>query len=206
MTVRLSFGSFLLLALLLTGCSSTSLVNSWHDDQYAGPALQRVMVIGVLEKDINRRFFETQFVDKIKEEGRDGVASFRFLEDLTAIADRQQLDAAVQAAQVDSLLIVSVQGVEVKEEYRPGYISWEPSISAGYWDYYHHAYTARYVPGRTLVNRTVQLESRVYAVGNGEDLVWAGNTESFNPSTAQRAVDELADLIISEMKKADLID
>ncbi len=190
---------------LLAGCSKTNLVNSWHDEQYNGPPLTKVMVVAMLDKDINRRFFETSFVDKVIREGGNGVASFRYMENLAEFKDRPKLVAAVEKSGADALLIVSVKGVHEEDIHTQGYFSWQPmGYARGYHGYYSQAYTARYVPGRNLVNRVVQLESRVYAV-EGEKLVWGGQTESFNPTSIKRAVNQLVDVIIDDMQDAGLI-
>lgn len=195
----------LLVVMFLAGCAGTDLVNSWHEAQYSGPPLHKVMVVGMLEKDISRRFFETQFVDALQSRGREGVQSFHYIENLQDFDNKEKLVAAVQKSGVDAVLLVSLQGVQEEDHHTQGYFTWQPSFYHGYAGYYHHAYTARYVPGHNLVQRKVRLESRVYAVQGGK-LIWAGYTESFNPSSAQKAIDQLAEIIIDDMQEYGFID
>ena len=192
------------LLLLLSGCSKTSLVNSWHDDQYQGAKLNKVMVIGMLEKEVNRRFFEAEFVDRVKARHGSGVPSFRYIEHVGDIDSKDKLYKAVEESGVDSVLIVSVTSKKEEDHHTQGYFTWQPVMYPGYWGYYHQAYTARYVPGHNLVNREVRLESRVYAVETGK-LVWAGHSQTFNPTSVARVVKQLSKLIIKDMRKAGLI-
>jgi hypothetical protein len=47
-----------LIALALAACAATSLTNSWKSPDYKGPALKKLLVVGVSNQPVVRRTFE----------------------------------------------------------------------------------------------------------------------------------------------------
>ena len=45
------YTGLLFIFVFIAGCSTTSLVNSWSDPKSTGPALQKILVIGVIKDD-----------------------------------------------------------------------------------------------------------------------------------------------------------
>ena len=56
-------------------------------------------------------------------------------------------------------------------------------------------------PGYTV---TVKLEIIVFSVKT-EQMIWAGATQSVNPKSGKKLVNEAAGLIVKDMKKAELL-
>ena len=194
------------LAAFVTACTTTKLVTRWHDAEYKGPPLEKVLVVGVMKDDIKRRFFEDEFVKKITSGGRQAVTSYTLMPDLKAVDDKEELVEIVKKAGADSVLVTTLKAVKKEEREVPPRVDYVPTMGMGfgYYPYYMNSYQAVYSPGYTTVDTIVQLETRVYALPT-EDLVWAGNTESFNASSAEKIISETADIIVSDMKSSGLI-
>ena len=191
---------------MLTACTSTKLVTRWNDTEYKGPMLEKVLVVGVMKDDIKRRYYEDEFVKKITSGGRQAVTSYTLMPDLKAVNDKEELVEIVKKAGADSVLVTTLKAVKEQEREVPPRVDSVPTMGMGYgyYPYYMNSYQAVYSPGYTTVDTVVQLETRVYALPT-EDLVWAGNTESFNASSAGSIISESANLIVTDMKASGLI-
>jgi hypothetical protein len=191
---------------MLTACTTTKLVTRWNDTEYKGPMLEKVLVVGVMKDDIKRRYYEDEFVKKITSGGRQAVTSYTLMPDLKAVNDKEALVEIVKKAGADSVLVTTLKAVKEQEREVPPRVDYVPTMGMGYgyYPYYMNSYQAVYSPGYTTVDTVVQLETRVYALPT-EDLVWAGNTESFNASSAGSIISESANLIVTDMKASGLI-
>lgn len=200
-----SFASGCIALILLSACTSTQLVQRWHDPEYPGSKLQKILVLGVFKDDTRRRSFEQAFTDQLNASGRHAVAGYSLVPDAADIGSREAVVAAVQKAGADAVLITHFKGESTQQRNVPPRVDYVPTMGIGYYGYYAPVYRAVYQPGYTVVDKIVKLETRVYALSN-EKLVWAGNSESVNASSSDRVIQELAGLVATDMKKHGLID
>ena len=70
--------------------------------------------------------------------------------------------------------------------------------------YYGMRHTTVYRPAYTVTDTIVSLETKLFAADT-EKMSWAGNTESFNPSSAPSVIGELAKIVITDMKKSGIV-
>jgi hypothetical protein len=195
------------IAFVLSSCSSTSLVNRWSDPEYKGPALQKILVIGIIKDDIKRRSFEQEFANLITANDRTAVASYTLIPDLESADQKEEVLAAVEKVGADGVLVVTLQGVSKEQREVPPSIDYVPTAGFGYggmYGYYGMRHTAVYSPGYTVTDTIVRLDTKLFAVSS-EKMIWAGKTESFNPSSSQSVISELEKLVITDMKKSGLI-
>ena len=205
----------LLLAMILglSACSSkTSLYERWHDEEYFGSKLQKVLVLGLFKDDIQRRLFESEFVKQVDASGKRAVAGYTLMPNNDDFDSKKDILAAVKKIGADSVLITSFKGVIEKAREIPPRVDYRPRMGAsygrhgyGFGGYYGATYEAVYRPGYTTTDTIVQLETRVYSVKT-EKLVWAGKTKSVNAASAQEIIKDLVSLITDDMKKHGLID
>jgi len=193
---------------LLSACSSTSLVNRWSDPEYKGPALQKILVIGIIKDDIKRRSFEEEFASLISTPNRSGIASYTLLPDLKSADQKEEILAVVDKVGADGVMIVTLQGVSKEQRDVPPSVDYYPApgmgMGYGMYGYYGMSHTAVYRPGYTVTDTVVRLDTKLFAVSS-EKMIWAGKTESFNPSSSQSVVSELEKLVISDMKKSGMV-
>jgi hypothetical protein len=50
---------------LFSGCSSTNLVESWSDSSLEMKPIKKILVLGIMENDMQRRQYEDVFVEQI---------------------------------------------------------------------------------------------------------------------------------------------
>jgi len=207
------FTVFISVCLLgLISCSSnTKMYERWHDKDYTGAKLKKVLVVGLFKDDIQRRSFEANFVKQVDPSGKKAVAGYTLMPEEKDFDDKEELLAAVNKVGADSVLITSFKGVIEKDREVAPRVDYVPRMGAGYGrygygyrGYYGSTYEAVYRPGYTVTDTIVQLETRVYSVET-EKLVWAGKTKSVNASSGEKIVNELVKLLVKDMKESGLI-
>ena len=196
----------------LSACATeTTLYERWHDAQYSGPMLQKVLVLGVFKDDIRRRAFESTFVKEVNAENKHAIAGYTLMPNAEDLTSKEKILAIVKKVGADAVLITSYKGsVEKKREVAPR-VDYVPrrgmgygSYGYGYRGYYGSTYQAVYRPGYTVTDTVVQLETRVFSVAD-EKLVWAGKSKTVNASSSEKVVQDLVKLVIKDMKESLLI-
>ncbi len=212
-TQRMLFGFFVMAIMLgLSACSSqTRLYERWSDEQYSGPPLTKVLVLGVFKDDVQRRMFEATFAKEVNASGQQAVAGYTLMPNTDDFDTKKDILLAVKKVGADAVLITSYKGTIEKQRDVPARVDYVPSLGMsygrygyGYRGYYGSRYEAVYRPGYTTTDTIVQLETRVFSVAQ-EKLIWAGKSKSVNVSSSEKIVKELVKLVVDDMKKSALI-
>ncbi|MCU7938992.1 MAG: hypothetical protein KZQ64_07730 [gamma proteobacterium symbiont of Bathyaustriella thionipta] len=207
------FSSIVLCLLLgISACSTqTTLYERWNDEQYSGPMLKNVLVLGIFKDDIQRRSFEATFVKEVNAGNKHAVAGYTLMPNAEDSDTKEDILAAVKKMGADSVLITSYKGTVEKQREVPPRVEYIPRTGMGYGrygygygGYYGSRYDMVYQPGYTTTDTIVQLETRVFSVAD-EKLVWAGKSKSVNVSSGEKVVKELVRLVVKDMKESGLI-
>ena len=97
--------------ILLAGCSTTRLANSWKDPKFSGPPLTNLLVIGVSRSEANRRIFEDTFSQRLHAAGIKAAASYTLIPESGEIP-HDRVEEAVARVGADGVLVTRVQRVE----------------------------------------------------------------------------------------------
>ena len=203
---------FTTVLLALSGCAAqTSLYERWHDPQFSGPMLQKVLVLGIFKDDIQRRSFEDTFVKEVNANNKQAIAGYTVMPKAEDYDSKEDILAAVKKTGADSVLITSYIGTKEKQYTVAPRVDYVPRMGHGYGHhgygyggYYGSRYAAVYSPGYTVTDTIVQLETRVFSVAN-EKLVWAGKSKSVNASSGEKIVKDLVKLVAKDMQQSGLI-
>ena len=193
-------------ALFISSCATSSLVATWHDDNYSGvDALDNVLIIAVTNDETIKRLYEDIFVEKLVESGIRAQASYK-LSESDIKPDRESMQKAIDESGAGALLITRYLGTDVKEHYHPPQrtMLWSDPYYSRYYRYYPMAYREVYSPGYTVTVTTVSLESNLYDTRTGK-LIWSVRSESVNPSMTRKYVKELVSLCVNDLKKNNLM-
>jgi hypothetical protein len=196
---------FISVSLLLGGCSSTKLVNSWSDPNFAGQPIKKVLIVGVVKNEVNRRAYETHFAERLEKEGIAGVPAHQIISDSNKYTE-EKIRSAVKEIGADAAIIAQLVSVEEQERYVPPTYEYEPVFGYGHGFYGYYGMSHRYVstPGYVTTDTIVKLETIVFST-QSEAMIWAGATRSFNPSSATKIIKENTDIIINDMKQSGLL-
>ena len=194
-----------LIAFFLSGCSTTKLVTSWSDPNFNELPIQKVLIVGVIKNDLNRRAYESHFAEQLEKQGIVGTAAHQVISDSGGYTE-EKIRSAVQKAGADAAIIARLADVEKKERYVPPTYEYEPVFGYGHGFYGYYGMSNRYVsmPGYTTTDTIVKLETVVFST-RSEKMIWAGATRSFNPSSATSVIKENTQIIINDMKESGLL-
>lgn len=189
---------------LLAACAATTIKSEWKADDDTGPALKKILVVGVTERDDVRRVFEHEFAAALEARGTDAVPSYTTAAD-GAPESAEQLRAAVAETGADGVLLTRLVKVD-KQMQRSSYAPPVAGpINYSVYGYYPQVWVGFYDPPRASSYDVVVLETRLYRVSS-EKLVWAGGTETFSPSSDMRKeVKAFSKVIIDALAKAKLL-
>ena len=207
---RVTVVMILFLLTLVSCASTTQLYERWHDEQYFGPKLQKLLVVGIFNDDIQRRAFEAEFVKIVNSKGKHAVAGYTLMPNKKDFDNKNEIAAAVRKIGADAVLITHFKGIEEKERHVPPRVDYVPRTGRygpygyGYRGYYGSTFETVYRPGYIRKDSIVRLDTRVYSV-KSEKLIWAGKTKSVNVSSTKKMVKELVSLVVNDMRSSGFI-
>ncbi|HEY5974471.1 MAG TPA: hypothetical protein VIU41_06975, partial [Geobacteraceae bacterium] len=108
--------------LLLGGCSSLKVTETWHATGKSGKQYHKLMVLGILNDENRRSMAENIVVDEFQRQGVGAVASHAYVKYLDNLT-RDDVVAAVKAAGADALILVrpiSIGDQKVTQEGQAG--------------------------------------------------------------------------------------
>lgn len=186
-------------ALLLAGCASTSLKSAWFDSTWNGGPFRRIVVAGAGGSLTDVRVFEDIFVQKLKAAGVDGVPGYALVAP-GAPPDEAAWNAAVARSAADGLLTVRLLRMDTRTRVSttllPGPAMYGPY--GGWWG-------PMMVPVTEVYQYDVaSVETTLWDVRTRR-VVWAGVTDTLNPTTVARETPAFAELIIGQLAERSLL-
>ena len=195
-----SLGVVLLVSALLAGCASTTLRNAWFDPGYTGGPFSKILVVGVGNNVADRRVFEDIFAQKLTATGAQGIPGWQFLPD-DARRNDPGFNAGVAASGADGLLVVRILGVDTKTRVSTMMVPGPGMYVGPYGGWWGAPVIA--VPDVSQYE-IANVETTLFDVRTHR-VVWAGTTETFNPSTVRQETPGFAALILGQLTARGLI-
>jgi hypothetical protein len=185
----------LVLASILSGCSSTRYESTWSDPSASPVTLsgQKVAAFYFGGTETTRRAAEDVLARELSARGAQGIPGYTLLpgqEPADPLAARQRL----QQAGVEGAVTMRVVGREKETTYVP------PTFG-GYWG---GLWPGIYEPGYTQTDTLVSVETRVYSLVQ-DKLLWSGKSVTTNPTKVDSFVKELSAQAANEMQKSGLL-
>jgi hypothetical protein len=197
---------------ILTGCSSTSLVGSWKDPRFQGPPIRKVLVIGVSEDGNARRIFEDEFVTQLGARGVDAVASYTLIPQDGKVPEAT-VAKAVRESGAEAILMTRVVKSATETTVIPGRTQTTVSPVLGHptsrdfhpniYGHYSSAWTT-FTPPTVTQFKVWTLETDLWPVSQ-EQPIWSGVTRSTEGSNLNRDIDDLVQVITNALADGGLI-
>lgn len=173
------------LAALLGGCSSTQITSAWKDPDLARLPFRKVLVVFQHSDAELRMRLERSMAAEIP----NSVPAHAIFSD-AEVRDTEAVKRRVRAEGFDSAVIMRIVGVDREVSYVPGRLYAVPGFYHGFYGYWGYGWRTVYDPGYMRSDRVVTISTNVYGVAE-DKLVWASQSETFNPSSLRNAVTEV---------------
>jgi hypothetical protein len=174
-----------LLAAVAGGCASTEIVSAWRDPGLAHVPFRKVLVVFQHSDPALRRQAEMTMAADIP----NAVPAHAIFSD-EEVRDLERVKARVRQEGFDSAVIMRVVSMDREVSYVPGRVYAVPGYYHGFYGYWGYGWRSVYEPGYMRADRVVTIATNVYSVAD-DKLVWASQSETFNPGSLRNAVHEV---------------
>ncbi len=194
---------FIILSLGTAGCATTRFSSTWKspDAQPVHLSGQKVLAVCLSASDARRFAAEDILARELTKRGAQGVSSHTLFP-AEQVKDVQKIKARLLREGFDGVVTMRVVGQQERVSYTPG--TWTGPYYGGFRGYWGYGWGAVYDPGYLSTDTIVSVETLIYSVKQ-DKLLWAGVSETTDPSTVDEFISELADAVGNEMKKAGLL-
>jgi hypothetical protein len=190
--------------LALGGCATTAFQSTWRNPEAQPVKLEgrKIAAVVMTRNPDNRRPAETALADEITRRGAIGIPSFTILKQENP-ADPATAQKELAESGVDGVITMRVLARNEETTYVPNQWTAVPHYNSwsGYWGY---GWRQVYEPGYLQTDTFVSVETLVYSVVQ-DKLLWAGMSETINPSRADALVRELAGKVAGQLEKEGLL-
>ena len=201
------FISLALFGFLLSGCTATRLVSSWHDPSLQAGNAGKLLVIALAQQDVLRHKIEDEYVRQLATLGVDAEQSYRTFPDETQIVPetvRLKLpEMGRDSVLVTHLVDVKNERVYVLEAYPTPTGRQRPLYYDRFGAYFAHSYGVVSRPGYAFDQKAYVVESNLYAAS--DKMLWTAITETKEPDSLDTAIRDFVGVITADMKKNGLI-
>lgn len=187
-------------ALLFMSCgASTGFLHSWKNPEATPFKFTKVLVLVISADESMRQAVENRVAAKLQR--AEGIPSHTFLTK-QEIENVEQAKARVKERSIDGVL--TLQAIRASEKTTLVSGRYYPDPYA-FWNYYSYAWPVVYESGFVSSKQIVQVETKIYSLAD-EKLLWAGVSETSDPSGLRQLVDDVAEAATRELKKQGLIE
>ena len=205
-TLTLRLLSLALLTVLVSGCTTTKITNTWKSPEYKGGPVKKVAILAVDNRSLLREILENHFSNYMIERGQPAFRTHNVLS-LQEIKDnREGAVATVKKEGVDSVLIVrlinsTMRSTLVRQTDNAVYMPLITGMESGPYGWYD-AYSVAYMDVSTVrgnTDETLYLQSSLYDLTTGQ-MIWSCLSTSHIKEQTDRVA--AAQLFIQEVHDA----
>ena len=193
------------LALLagVSAAAASQLKSSWRNFDPAATSVSRVVVIGFTSELATRRSMEDALTAEIRKNGGNAEPSYSLVPGALP-QEPLAMKEKVVAGGFDGAVVVRLAGVRQEQAWDPGYVAVMPTYYGSAWTYWGYWGPFAWSPGYLETDTVVRIEIVAYAVDRGM-LIWSGLSQSTNPGSVRRIIQDVAVAAGAEMKKRNVI-
>jgi hypothetical protein len=191
----------------LAACATTTYSSSWKapDAQPMGKLTgQKVVAVVMAKNTAARRAAEDSLVGVLNANGVQGIPSYTLVDE-GAVKDEAKARAAIEGSGAAAVIVMRPLAKDKEIRSTPSTMYMGPMYGP-YWGGYHgYGWGGAWAPAPDIRTDTiVTVETLVYSLKQNK-LVWAGESQTTNPSKVDAFVKELAAGAAREMKKLGLL-
>lgn len=182
-------------SLALGACSSTKITEAWHAPDVGQLNMKKILAVAMFKNATSRRTAEDALRANIK---RAEVVPSYSLQQFDP-TDPDKVKVRVNQEGFDG--VVAIRLVDSRQEVS----SYATAAPAGYWGgWYGYGYGYGWGGTEIRTDTIVRVEINLYSLPDGK-LLWAGVSETYNPSSGEKLVGEIVQAAAAKMKQQGLI-
>ena len=210
------------------GCTSSRLVDIWHDPAFQALPLSNMMVVAVMKDATKRRLWEDAFSGELIKHGVAVTTSYNLF--LDAPPDSNQVLKTVEANNFDGILIILSLPSDTNSHYVEGYTTIEQksrgisppsrairyayknpatvqqdlhyvSYWKRYWTYYREIEHPGYFDTQTTDIRAID----VTTTGSGGRLIWSATSRTPDPNSVTDVQNGIVLMVTHELTRHKII-
>ena len=188
----------------LAACATTSFNSTWKapDAQPVGSfAGKKVVGFVATKNEAVRRSAEDALAGELTARGAQGVAGYTVVP--PDVTDEARAKAMVEKTGAVGVVVIRPVGKD-KEVYSTPSMYTGPYYGGFWGGYWGYGWGAPWGGGEIRTDTIVTVETLVYSLAQNK-LIWAGQSQTTNPSKVDSFVREIVAATAKEMKKAGLI-
>jgi hypothetical protein len=192
----LFLGIAIIYLFIMNSCATTTLNSVWMDDAYQEGALKKILVIGVIEPQTLRNYFENELVKQLKAKGTNAVASNKIFSD-EAMPKKQEIRSKIKEINVDSVLVArlaDVSDINAYMTYPPQFLA-----SEGFYSYYTLC-----CQNIVSLGYNVKFETKIFMAKN-DKLIWSALSVTDLDRSPENMTESLIAAIINDLNKRKLL-
>ncbi|MBE0426020.1 MAG: hypothetical protein IBX72_05165 [Nitrospirae bacterium] len=207
----------------MVSCATTTLTSVWKDENYKAGQIKKILVFGVSDKPAIKRFFEDEFVKKLKTMKIEAVPSYAVIPS-EKMQDKEYAQKKVKEMQFDGILITRLVDKRTIETYYPPekigtFVPpshpprlyphfYPPAYYHGWYGYYYDCYQCITTPGYRVEDEILSMETNLYDVKT-DKLIWSALSdtliETFDGGINKSIIQSFIDVIIKKLSKDNVI-
>lgn len=203
--------ALIVVVILLMGCSSTELVDSWKNPEIVIFDASKVLVVGMTSNLKGQEDFETKMKRQFTKRGVEAMRSIDLFDVGFTDSERseEELDDVEQSLldkDFDAILFTKILGTEDKQTFRKNMADLDSYYGTFKEDYISHQdiyYDENYYDEYKVYHTETSLYC--ICVGKERQLIWRGIIDITDPSNIKNTVDDYIKLLVFALEEQDLI-
>jgi hypothetical protein len=201
-----------LVALFITACSTTRLVDQWKSQDNPVFEANKILVVGMTPNANSRRIFEEEMASVIEEDGNSiAVRSIDFFEHSFTTSKKTEIelndieDQLIQAG-FDAIILSKVVGSENKTSLIKAINNLNENFSNFRDDYFINQ-ELYYDSNEVQTSTIYHTETALYCIcpDKERELIWRGSVDLINPQKTERSIRDYVKLIRATFKDQQLL-
>lgn len=207
----------LLSCIMLTGCASVTLKDSWRDSAAPAKQYRKLLIVGVTEKTNMREVFEAVFAGEIRKQGVTAIPSYT-ITGVTEKLSRAAVEDAVRKSGADGVITARLVSMKNDTQVHTGFVMTDrgytntsfldptpyPMDLYGFCGSTVSYATFEHQAVNVTMSTVASIETNLFDSGTGR-MVWTGHSNAVDPKGIITASDKLAEVIIKAMSQAGLL-
>ncbi len=197
--------------ILISGCSSVRVVDSWKNETLLFFKPQKLLVLGVTQNLTARKIFEESLKEEFVSRNINAYESTKIFDE--SFTDSKKTEEEVNKMikdlsekGFDAVIITAVKGVDERRSYDRGYYTVGYSWTR-FGGYYYRFQDVYYNPGYYDDYKVYHVETSIYNINEDDNksLVWVGALDIVDPQGITTTVNEYVNAIIATLERERVI-